>query len=128
MADFTEDEILTVWQNAQKADGIDSNTWRKDSCGAWLHRNQYGQDSTYGWEIDHILPTSKGGTDHTTNLRALHWQNNRSKSDDFPDYTAAITSNGNINIEKKEEKTINQIKIKSLKNLYPNNKYIISLS
>ncbi len=57
-----------------------------DRCGALIDRYAYGQTTPNGtgWEIDHIIPVSKGGTDDLLNLQPLQWQNNRSKGDNYP--------------------------------------------
>jgi len=34
-----------------------------------------------GWEVDHIKPSNKGGSDATINLQALNTSVNRSKGD-----------------------------------------------
>ena len=44
----------------------------------------YGNTSSkHGWEVDHIKPVSKGGTDDLSNLQPLQWDNNRKKSDTY---------------------------------------------
>lgn len=118
MSNFNETQINRAWNAAQVANEDSKNTWRKDPCGAWINRDQYGQESNYGWEIDHTYPSAKGGTDHADNLRAMHWRNNRSKSDDFPDYKSALTSESNKNIEKEEYKTVNDTVKNKLNQLY----------
>ena len=76
---FTEQIIQEVWERATIVKGYNETTIRKDSCGAWIIRSDYGNmNSIYGWEIDHIYPKEKGGKDDIDNLRALQWENNRS--------------------------------------------------
>ena len=36
------------------------------------------RNSSCGWEVDHIVPRSAGGTDHLSNLRPLQWRKNAS--------------------------------------------------
>ncbi len=76
---------LEVWRKAQPIMGQDSFLWRADICGAILRFADHGDtNSKYGWEIDHIKPTSLGGTDDIANLQPLHWENNRKKGDNYP--------------------------------------------
>jgi 5-methylcytosine-specific restriction endonuclease McrA len=78
--------INAVWNKAIPILGKDPNVIRKDTCGAWIERAQYGQTNHLGngWEIDHIHPVSCNGSDDLANLQPLQWQNNREKGDRFP--------------------------------------------
>lgn len=79
---FSESTVRQVWAKGLVVSGYDPNLWRKDSCGAWMGRHQYGNRiSKYGWEIDHIVPVSRGGRDVLSNLRPLQWQNNAARQD-----------------------------------------------
>ena len=61
----------------------------QDVCGAWIDKAAYGQrGSNYGWEIDHIIPRSRGGTNAIANLRPLHWKNNDAKGDNLDGHWA----------------------------------------
>ena len=54
-----------------------------------------------GWEIDHITPFDKGGTDEHSNLHALQWKNNATKHEGRLTCPVTATSNTNIGRPKK---------------------------
>lgn len=77
---FANDTIQRVWEKATVVGNNDPGVWRKDQCGAWIARIEYGnRRSQYGWEIDHIRPVADGGGDEVSNLRPLQWENNAAK-------------------------------------------------
>lgn len=94
--EWTHEQKSAVWNKATKVEGNDPNVFRKDECGAWIKWADHGnRNSQYGWEIDHITPESKGGSDNTNNLCPLQWQNNISKSDWR--LVCTVTANGTNN-------------------------------
>ena len=110
--------IRSVWEKAGKMEGFDPAMYRRDACGALIMRDKYGKENPFGWEIDHIFPMAKGGDDNPENLRALHYQNNRSKRDDYPSYTSMITFDGKENIEKTRSLTVNEATRQRIAQLY----------
>lgn len=102
MAYFSKEIIDFIWKKAKEIPNYNPSIWRKDFAGAWIRKDQYGIESKYGWEIDHLKPRAKGGTDDLNNLLPIHWLNNRTKSDDYPKFKTSTTSEGNTNIEKSQ--------------------------
>jgi len=82
---FSQNTVILVWQKGQSIDGHDPGTWRRDMCGYAIRLSDYGNtNSQYGWEVDHIMPLAKGGTDELSNLQPLQWDHNRRKGDTYP--------------------------------------------
>lgn len=116
-----------VWEKGRVIDGFNPDMYRKDACGAWIIKDKYGAiDNLYGWQIDHIYPASRLSLQGVSeseiwdirNLRPLQCQNNISKSDDYPSYTAAVTSEGNKNILKDRILTVNEAIRDVLRQMY----------
>ena len=72
-----------AWNKAHPIPGYNPAVLRQDIFGSLILWSDYGKRTEYGWEIDHQLPQGKypSLTWDMSNLRALHWKNNRSKSD-----------------------------------------------
>lgn len=111
---WSENQIEAVWQKARTVEGYAPEKYRIDACGAWMARSEFGSKTILGWEIDHVYPQSRARErgysqekiDTIDNLRPMNWRNNKRKDNDYPDYTSAITRDGNKNIEREERKTV----------------------
>ncbi len=115
---FDEKTIQSVWNKGLIVEGYSPDTFRKDPCGAWILRNEYGKTTNYGWEIDHIYPQSRGGDDNPLNLRPMQWENNRSKGEDYPNYRSSVKSDNNSNIYIETQYTVHDDLQKIIKTLY----------
>jgi hypothetical protein len=82
---FAQTTVGAVWSKGKVIDGFKSSEWRRDIFGKPMKFSDYGKVvSKHGWEVDHIKPVAKGGSDVITNLQPMQWENNRTKSDKYP--------------------------------------------
>ncbi len=66
-----------VWQKGLPIQGFDQNMWRSDAYGFTMRWSDYGnRNSEFGWEFDHIIPSSIIPLDGIGNLRPLNWRTN----------------------------------------------------
>ena len=70
--------IKEVWKKGNIIFDVNPAIIRRDSFGDWIKKDDYGNShSAYGWTIEQVVPTSKGGNGEIENLRPLHWKNSR---------------------------------------------------
>ena len=79
---YTKEELWDIWKKAvPPPPPWDENEWHIDAFHALIKWSMYGRQKEYGWEVDHIVPPSKGGGDEMRNLRPMHWINNGALQD-----------------------------------------------
>lgn len=67
-----EERKRAAWQKATPIPEVDTNVYRYDDEVRVIKWSEYGQNSVFGWHIDHIVPQAVGGPDVLSNLRARH--------------------------------------------------------
>ena len=78
---ITKEQKEKTWNNAKTIKGKDPDKYRQDPYKNTMYKTSYGGNSAMSWEVDHIKPVSRGGSDATRNLQALNTSVNRSKGD-----------------------------------------------
>lgn len=82
---FGATTVGAVWSKGRTIPGYDPNIWRHDITGQVMKFADYGNaNSQHGWEVDHIKPAARGGSDDLANLQPLQWEVNRRKGDTYP--------------------------------------------
>jgi hypothetical protein len=73
-----------VWEKGRAIQGFNPDSFRYDMCGAVMVRSGINVFKPDGWEIDHIIPVARGGTDDLSNLQPLTVEHNRMKGNQHP--------------------------------------------
>lgn len=82
--DLNRETAMRLWNKSfGKETKVTDFSGRKIVKGAYNDRN-----SEFGWNVDHILPQSKGGVTADYNLICCHIKTNDEKADRFPCFTA----------------------------------------
>jgi len=73
-----------VWEKASIIKNKDPTIWRKCFISKRIIKRQdRGHTSEYGWDVDHYIPKSNGGSDDICNLVPVHYIVNRSMGSSF---------------------------------------------
>ena len=84
---LSEEEVKRLWIKR-----YGNNAWVRDCYGCWIYFFDRGRDckarknpdgviEPCGWEIDHIYPESRGGSDSEYNIEFVYGRFNEMKSD-----------------------------------------------
>ena len=82
--DLNRETAMRLWGKA-----FGKETKVKDFAGREIAKGAYNdRNSEFGWNVDHILPQSKGGKTADYNLVCCHILTNDEKADKFPCFSA----------------------------------------
>ena len=82
--ELNKETAMRLWNESfGKATKVKDYTGREIAKGAYNNRN-----SEFGWNVDHILPQSRGGKTNDSNLIVCHILTNDEKADKFPAFKA----------------------------------------
>lgn len=86
--DLNRETAMRLWNKA-----FGKETKVKDFAGRTIVKGAYNdRNSDFGWNVDHILPQSKGGVTADHNLVCCHIKTNDEKANKFPCFTANGTA------------------------------------
>ena len=77
----TKKQIEAAWEKASKIRGSNPDLYRKDDFGNVIYKPSHGKQGEKSWEVHHVNPQAKGGSDDPRNLKALQWEKNRELGD-----------------------------------------------
>lgn len=82
--DLNRETAMRLWNKA-----FGKETKVQDFAGRIISKGAYNdRNSDFGWNVDHILPKSRGGTTADYNLICCHIQTNDEKANKFPCFTS----------------------------------------
>lgn len=86
--DLNRETAMRLWSKS-----FGKETKAVDFAGRIIAKGAYNdRNSEFGWNVDHILPQSKGGATADHNLVCCHIRTNDEKADRFPCFTANGTA------------------------------------
>lgn len=128
MSNFDDKTIEAVWGKGIIIPGTDIDVIRKDAAGAIIKKTDRGGTTEFSWEIDHVCPKAmlkergipEDQWDDLRNLRPFNTANNKSKSDDYPQYTRAkVKIEGRLkNMDSKTRMIVNAEVLKRVNECY----------
>lgn len=80
-----EDLKRACWARTSPVSGPNAWEFRKDCMGNLVRYADFGnRHSPFGWEIDFVVPRSRGGSSDPDNLQVLHWKANAARAEQVP--------------------------------------------